>query len=241
MNDDNEISRQDLLGLQRQITWLRAGLIITVLLLAALAATWWVTRTANDTAKIVRTQGIVIVDAQGHDRILIGAPVPASADRTRKDDASDGIVFLGTTGADRLAVGQMPSPVINGKTYPRLGDGDNYGTALYDKKGNERGGMAFMGMGRVVIGLDRAAPLSDAIGLMVDDKEGFAGMIVNYADGKVQAPAFELGTTANEVHMQFYGKDNLPHAQLNFDGKGKPAWQFDDAQSAAQAAKSATR
>jgi hypothetical protein len=40
--------------------------------------------------------------------------------------------------------------------------------------------------------------------------------------------------------MQFYGKDNLPHAQLNFDGKGKPAWQCNDAQSAAQAAKSAT-
>lgn len=240
MTDNDTLFRQDLVALQRQVTRLRAGLLVTGLLLAALAVAWWLTRSRNDTGKLIRTQGIVIVDAQGHDRILIGAPVPASASRTRKDDASDGIVFLGATGADRLALGQMPSPVINGKTYPRIGDGDNYGTALYDKQGNERGGMAFLGMGRVVIGLDRAAPLSDAIGLMVDDKDGFAGMIVNYADGKVQAPAFELGTTAKEVHMQFYGKDNLPHAQLDFDGQGKPAWQFDDAASAAQAAKSET-
>jgi hypothetical protein len=180
----------------------------------------------------------VIVDAQGHERMLIGEPVPASKGRTRKDDASDGIVFLGKTGADRLALGQLPAPVIGGKTGKRICDGDNYGLVLFDKQGIERGGMAFLGMGRVVLGLDRAAPLSDAIGMMVDDKEGFAGMIVNYGDGKVQAPAFELGTTANEVHMQFYGKDNLPHAQLNFDGKGKPAWQFDDAESAAKAAQS---
>ena len=239
MTDNDTLDRQDLVALQRQITWLRTGLIITVLLLAALAAVLWINHAASQTDRIIRTQGIVIVDAHGHDRILIGAPVPASSSRTRKDDASDGIVFLGSTGADRLALGQMPSPVINGKAFPRIGDGDNYGMALYDKTGNERGGMGFLGMGRVVISLDRAAPMSDDIGMMVDDKDGFAGMIVKYADSKVQAPAFELGATANEVHMQFYGKDNLPHAQLNFDGKGKPAWQFDDAESAAQAAKTA--
>jgi hypothetical protein len=65
-------------------------------------------------------------------------------------------------------------------------------------------------------------------------------MVLNHADAKIQAPAFVLGTTTNDVHLQLYGKDNLPHAQLNFDGKGKPAWQCNDAQSAAQAAKSAT-
>lgn len=226
------VSPEDWNRLQRQVGRLRMGLIITLLLVVALAATLYVRARGN----VVRTQGLVIVDAQGHDRILIGAPVPASANRTRTDSRTDGIVFLGNTGADRLAVGQTPAPVINGKTVKRLGDGDNYGMILFDKQGNERGGMAFMGMGRVVIGLDRAAPMSDAIGLMVDDKEGFAGMIINYADRSVEAPAFELGATANEVHMQMYGKDNLPHAALNFDGHSKPAWRFDDAESAAKAA-----
>ncbi len=236
MTDDISLTRQDLIALQRQLTWLRIGLIITFLLLALLAATWWLSRPTAHTDTILRAQGVVITDSQGRDRILIGAPVAASKDRTRKDDASDGIIFLGKTGADRLALGQLPAPVIGGKSGKRIGDGDNYGMALFDTKGNERGGMGFLGMGRVVLGLDRAAPLSDAIGMMVDDKEGFAGMIINYGDRNVQAPAFELGATANEAHMQFYGKDNLPRAQLNFDGKGKPAWRFDDAQSARAAA-----
>jgi hypothetical protein len=241
MNGLADVRIEDWNRLQHEVARLRVLVILSLLAVVALAAVSLL-RKPEAPAKpdaIIRTQGLVITDAQGHDRILIGAPVPASKDRTRKDDASDGIIFLGKTGADRLAIGQMPAPVIGGQTLKRIGDGDNYGLALFDKKGNERGGMAFLGMGRVVIGLDRAAPLSDAIGLMVDDRDGFAGMIMNYADGKVQAPALELGTTANEVHMQFYGKDNLPHAQLNFDGKGKPAWQFDDAASAAKAAKAA--
>ncbi|WP_426688867.1 hypothetical protein [Rhodanobacter ginsengiterrae] len=65
---------------------------------------------------IPRAQGLLITDAQGHDRILIGAPAPASKDRTRKDDASDGIIFLGKTGADSLALGQLPTLHIDGKT-----------------------------------------------------------------------------------------------------------------------------
>ena len=223
---------------RRQVSQLRTGMIFLLLLVVALVIAFFMLRPGQ--TNVLRTHGLVIVDAQGHDRILIGAPVPASKDRIRKDDASDGIIFLGNTGADRLAVGQTPTLHINGRTYKRRGGNDNYGLTLYDTKGNERGGMGFLGMGRAVIALDRAAPLSDAIGLMVDDKDGFAGMSVNYADRNVQAPAFELGATANEVHMQFYGKDNLPHAQLNFDGKGKPAWQFDDAASAAKAAPAPT-
>jgi hypothetical protein len=238
MAEQIDIRMEDWNRLQREVGRLRILVIIALLAVIALAAMSLLRKPDTPTKPdpILRAQGLVITDAQGHDRILIGAPVPASKDRTRKDDASGSIIFLGKTGADRLALGQMPVPVVGGKTLKRIGDGDNYGMALFDKQGNERGGMAFLGMGRAVIGLDRAAPLSDAIGMMVDDRDGFAGLVLNYADGKVQAPAFELGATADEVHMQVYGKDNLPHAQLNFDGKSKPAWQFDDAASAAKAA-----
>lgn len=229
------ISAADWNRLQRQVDRLRAGLIITLLLLAALAVTLFLHRPGN----IIRTQGIVIADAQGNDRMLIGAPVPASTDRTRKDDASDGIIFLGKTGADRLALGQLPTLHINGKTYKRRGDDDNYGMTLYDTKGNERGGMAFMGTGRVGIALDRATPPYEAIGLMVDDKENFAGMYINYGDPKARDSALELGTDADSGHIQLNGKDGLPHAMLKVDGKGKPAWQFDDAASAASAASGA--
>ena len=235
MTANIDISAADWNRLQRQVGRLRAGLIITLLLLVGLAVILLLHRPGD----IIRTQGIVIVDAQGHDRMLIGAPVPASADRTRKDDRSDGIIFLGSTGADRLALGQMPAPFIGGKSYPRHNGGDGYGMTLYDTKGNERGGMGFLGMGRVGIALDRPTPPFDAIGMMVDDKEGFAGMMINYGDPKARDTAIELGTYANSAHIQLNGKDGLPHAMLNLDGEGKPAWQFDDAASAAKAASTA--
>lgn len=238
MSEQTDVRMEDWIRLQREVARLRALVIIALLAVIALAAASLLrkqdTPTKPDT--ILRAQGLVITDAQGHDRILIGAPVPASKDRTRKDDASDGIIFLGKTGADRLALGQTPTLHIDGKTYKRRGDDDNYGMTLYDTKGSERGGMAFMGTGRVGLALDRATPPYEAIGLMVDDTENFAGMYINYGDPKAKDSAIELGTDANSVHIQLTGKDGLPRAKLNLDGANKPAWQFDDTDTAAKAA-----
>ncbi len=237
MSDQTDVRVEDWNRLQREVARLRILVIIALLAVIALAALPLLRK--PDT--VLRAQGLVITDAQGHDRILIGAPVPASKDRTRKDDASDGIVFLGKTGADRLALGQMPAPFIGGKSYKRIGNGDNYGMVLFDTKGSERGGMGFMGMGRAVFALDRATPPYDAIGMMVDDKEGFAGMIINYGDAKARDAAIELGTDADSAHIRLNGKDGLPRARLNVDGANKPAWQFDDTESATKAAQTQGR
>lgn len=238
MSEPTDVSKEDWNRLQREVARLR--ILVTIALLAVIAlAAMSLLRKPNAPGKpdtILRTQGIVITDAQGHDRILIGAPVPASKDRTRKDDASDGIIFLGKTGADRLAVGQTPTLHIDGKTYKRRGNADNYGMTLYDTKGSERGGMAFMGTGRVGIALDRATPPYEAIGLMVDDEDNFAGMYINYGDPKARDAAIELGSDANSVHIRLNGKDGLPRAKLNVDGIDKPTWQFDHTASATKAA-----
>jgi len=107
---------------------------------------------------------------------------------------------------------------------------------LYDTKGSERGGMAFMGTGRVGLALDRATPPYEAIGLMVDDKENLAGMYINYGDPKARDVAIELGSDTNSAHIQLNGRDGLPRAKLDVDGTNKPAWRFDDTESAAKAA-----
>src|SRR5262245_46440421 len=86
--------------------------------------------------RLVRTRGIVIEDDAGHDRILIGAPVPWSADRVRTDvvkaeaawgarlggdkfrenyakldHGASGLLFLDEHGFDRLVVGdKAPDP-----------------------------------------------------------------------------------------------------------------------------------
>ena len=238
MAEQIDIRMEDWNRLQREVARLRILVIIALLAVIALAAMSLLRKpdTPTKSDPILRAQGLVITDAQGHDRILIGAPVPASKDRTRKDSASDSIIFLGKTGADRLALGQTPTLHIDGKTYKRRGDDNNYGMTLYDTKGSERGGMAFMGTGRVGLALDRAKPPYEAIGLMVDDEENFAGMYINYGDPKARDSAIEMGTDAERAHIKFNGMDGLPHARLNIDGKSKPAWQFDDAASAAKAA-----
>lgn len=237
MSAQTDIRVEDWNRLQREVARLRILVIVALLAVIALAAMSLLrkpdTPTRPDT--ILRAQGLVITDAQGHDRILIGAPVPASKDRTRKDDASDGIIFLGATGSDRLALGQLPTLHIDGKTYKRRGDDNNYGITLYDTKGSERGGLASMGTGRVGLALDRATPPYEAIGLMIDDSENFAGMYINYGDPKARDSAIELGTDTDNVSIELKGKDGHPRAKLGLDGTSKPAWQFDDAESAAKA------
>ncbi len=238
MSEQTDVRMEDWNRLQREVGRLRILVIIALLAVIALAALSYLRKpqASSKSETILRAQGLVITDAQGHDRILIGAPVPGSNDRTRKDDASDSIIFLGKTGADRLALGQLPSLHIDGKTYKRRGNDDNYGMTLYDTKGSERGGMSFMGTGRVGIALDRAAPPYEGIGLIVDDKSDFAGMYINYADPKAQDSAMEFGTDESSVHIKLNGKEGLPHAKLEVDGTGKPAWQFNDAASAKKAA-----
>jgi hypothetical protein len=241
MSEQTEVRMEDWNRLQAEIGRLRILVIIALLAVIALAALLFMRKSdaPGRADTIIRTQGLVITDAQGRDRILIGAPVPTSKDRKRKDDASDGIIFLGKTGVDRLAVGQLPTLHIDGKTYKRRGDDDNYGMTLYDTQGSERGGMAFMGTGRVGIALDRATPPYEAIGLMVEDKENTAGMYINYGDAKARDSAIELLTDADSVHVKLNGTDGLPRAKLDVDGKNKPAWKFDDATSAPAAAKAA--
>jgi hypothetical protein len=238
MSEQTDVRVEDWNRLQREVARLRILVIIALLAVIALAAVSLLrkpeTPTKPDT--ILRAQGLVITDAQGHDRVLIGAPVPASKDRTRKDDASDGIIFLGKTGADRLAVGQLPTLHIDGKTYKRRGDDDNYGMTLYDTKGSERGGLASMGGGRVGLALDRATPPYEAIGLMIDDSENFAGMYINYGDPKARDSAIELGTDTDHASIELKGKDGHARAKLSLDGANKPAWQFDDTESASKAA-----
>jgi hypothetical protein len=242
MTEQTDFRLEDWSRLQREVGRLRVLVIIALLAVIALAALAFLRKSdaPSKPGTILRAQGLVITDAQGRDRILIGAPVPASKDRTRKDDASDSILFLGKTGADRVALGQLPTLHVNGKTYKRRGNDDNYGMTLYDTKGSERGGMAFMGTGRVGIALDRATPPYEAIGRMVDDKEGFAGMYINYGDPTARGSAIELGTDARSGHIQLNGTDGLPRARLDLDETNKPAWQFDDTASAAKAGQSET-
>ncbi|MFL5542194.1 MAG: hypothetical protein ACJ8J0_24620, partial [Longimicrobiaceae bacterium] len=108
-------------------TWLGGGVLALVAF-----------RRSGHEQDVVRTRGIVIVDDAGRERILIGAPVPAAANRVRTDirrveqlwgarfprrwltewyptyrNSLHGMVVLDERGIDRLAIGDsVPDPNI---------------------------------------------------------------------------------------------------------------------------------
>jgi len=125
-------------------------------------------------ASVLRARGLVIVDAQGRPRVLLGAPIADVAGRTRTD-AVTGLVVVGEGGADRVQVGNVGGPQVGGVVNARISA--SAGIVVNDPKGNERGGFGAFDDGRVVLGLDY--PDREAIILAVLPQEGAAGIWLN--------------------------------------------------------------
>jgi hypothetical protein len=136
---------------------------------------------ADGSAQVLRVRGLVIEDAQGRPRILLGAPIPKVAGRKRQDDDT-GIVLVGENGADRVAIGApTPAPQGGGKVQQRISPGA--GLVVDDLDGNERAGIGVLDSGRGGICLDYPEPIGrDAICLGVLP-EGLAGLIINAPSG----------------------------------------------------------
>ena len=175
--------------------------------------------------QILRAKGVVIVDEQGRERILLGAPTPSSTDRKRKDAQTESLVFLGADGADRVIVGQTPDPYIKGRTSQRIAQ--NWGLIFSEPSGNERGGMGFLGTGRASMALDR--PNGDAVGMMVDDQMNFAGMGVNGVDGKT---ALMLAVKEGRGFVELDDPQGRTRAKLEVVGDPSPSWELHDASTA---------
>lgn len=147
-------------------------------------------------AQVLRARGLIIEDAQGRPRILLGAPFPQVGERVRKDGQATALLLLGEDGADRLMVGEAPNPPIGTRIAPSVG------VTIYDPKGQERGALALLGDNRAVVSLDRNS--GDAIGLLADDKTDFAGFMANYrpAKGNAYPTALEIGVQNSEAFVR---------------------------------------
>lgn len=179
MENENAASLQD--RLRRIETRLRVFQVATSAMAIGLTLTiWFAVRSgsvrADDSSQILRVRGLIVADANGRARILLGAPTPKIADRRRTDDAT-GIIVLGDNGADRVVVGFDPGPQMGGKVYRRLSSGA--GIAINDPDGNERAGFGYSDSGRVMLGMDY--PDREAIMLAVMD--GGAGITLNAPTG----------------------------------------------------------
>ena len=127
--------------LTRAIRWLQVyAALMTVALIVLFV------RSGAATDSVIRARGLIIEDAAGRERILIGAPVPEAANRVRTDEArvrevwaprfpdaymgyyqdysheTTGLLILSEDGFDRLALGDpVPDPNIGKRAWPNTG------------------------------------------------------------------------------------------------------------------------
>lgn len=150
-------------------------------LVMTVAFTWanLATVGAQSDNRVLRTRGIIVEDEAGRERVLIGAPIPAAANRARTNDrrvrelwasrypnqdqymalykgyqhSTNGILILDESGVDRVAIGDPVPDATRGK---RIGPGT--GMVINDDRGLERSGYGLLkvdGKNRMVLGLDR--------------------------------------------------------------------------------------
>lgn len=176
-----------LIQLEREVRVLkRYAAMVTVVLLIVAAGAF---QSNVKTEDVLRVRGIIVVDAVGRERILIGAPVPEARRRVRTDTgraratwghmsprymewyanyrhAVHGMVVLDEQGFDRLALGDsVPDPNIGRRIGPSTG------LTINDPRGYERAGVGLLdldGKYRVSLGLDTRRG-REGVSLIVDD------------------------------------------------------------------------
>jgi hypothetical protein len=207
--------------LEHSLRWMRVAMLFGLLLMAVLA---FAAFRPFQQDQVLRVRGLIVTDDSGHDRILIGAPVPASPWRVRTDSAkvrkawasrfpnpdqymkwyseyrnsTNGILILGEDGFDRVVLGDpVPDPNI-GKRI-----GADRGLVINDDEGFERSGYGLIdvnGKKRVVLGLDSNRG-TEGLTLVLYDG-GRVGMNVRSGSRSIflgNAPAGDLSGVGREV------------------------------------------
>lgn len=187
------------LQLSRQKKTLQRLIVVFMAIILLLSSLFLFSFTTRQDDKVLRVKGIVIVDDNGRERILIGAPLPSAKNRVRTDTArvrqlwagnfpnpdqymkwyagydhqSNGILILDEQGFDKVCLGDgVPDANIG----PRIGK--QTGLIFCDGEGSERGGLGIIDVGnkknRVVLALDGDNGM-DATGISVleDGETGF--------------------------------------------------------------------
>ncbi|TAF67696.1 MAG: hypothetical protein EAZ55_01360 [Cytophagales bacterium] len=229
---------QQIKQLQQQINLLKSYILAgTIIFAMLLLSSYRTKKDIND--NIIRTQGIIIQDSLGRDRILIGNPIPYSKDRVRtnmekvaktwaKDLGGDkymewykgyrhsanGIVFLNEEGYDKILVGdQLPDP----NTGKRIVDAA--GLMFNDDKGYERGGL----------GVSRTTEGSYRLVLGMDDEQGEALHMFILEDGtrgiRIAGTEGQMLMGSADANNSFFNNKEKFMGISVFNNDGKILWQ----------------
>jgi hypothetical protein len=198
----------------------RALVLLTSLMLVVVIAAAW---PADGSQEVLRVRGLVVVDGEGRERILIGAPVPAARNRVRTDlervrelwaprypDPEEymgyyrdyrhdtyGMIILDEAGFDRIAIGDpVPDPNVGKRIGPSTG------IVINDDHGSERSGYGLLnvdGRKRVVLGLDSDRGLEGLVLFLHD--QGRVGLAIGDQERSIvigNIPAGDMPLPRNE-------------------------------------------
>lgn len=228
-----EVATPRILRLERQVRRLQATSAAFAILLLAVPLLAFM---QNSTSSVLRVRGLIVEDAEGRERILIGAPLPAAAHRIRTDPdkvqaawgarfpdmnwydnldhSANGILILDEQGHDRIAIGDpTPDPNYGQRIAPSVG------INLNDELGCERSGWGyFPELDQVGFGLDRQSGEGLNLFLM---KDGSSGLLIRN-EGRTQtafvgqAPPGHFLSGAEEAFSGLVLQDsNGPRISLN--------------------------
>jgi hypothetical protein len=211
--------------LERKLRW-TSSLAVLVLLVATVLAC----RSAGDASAagadegILRVRGLIVEDAMGRPRLLLGSPVPAVPERARNDEPH-GLVLLGEDGHDRLQLGAVGGPQMGGKVNPRQSPAT--GLMVNDASGDERGGFGVFENGQVGFGLDYPSQREAIIASVMPDR-GMAGIVLCADVEEDNMRALFLTTREGETVIQTNDGEGASRAVWTTPAKGAPRLQLMD-------------
>jgi hypothetical protein len=230
----NDIHRKELelrIGrLERRLHWTWSAAAVLVLAAVALAC-----RSAGGAADahdngvhrnsgILRVRGLVVEDAEGRARLVLGAPVPVVGERVR-GDAPVGLVLLGPDGHDRLQLGVVGGPQMGGNVQARQSPAT--GLMVNDEHGDERGGFGVFENGQVGFGLDYPSQRELIVAAVMPDR-GMAGMVFSADVDENPMRAMILTTREGETVIQTSDASGASRAVWTAPAKGAPKLQVLD-------------
>jgi hypothetical protein len=230
---------QEILSLRKQLAMLRVFLAVIGLVMIVLL--WKIYSLGDAAPRILRARGIVIEDSAGRDRILIGAPFPASPHRVRTDSTlarkawagnfedpdqymqwyrdyyhgGTGILVMNEQGFDRVLLGDKLADPNTGKRMF-----EPAGIVWNDRLGFERGGAGVNttkdGQARSVIG--------------VDAENGEAAHIIALEDGTnaiaIRGEQGMLIIGLSDKGSEFFQSAEAFTGLKFFNAQGKLSWEM---------------
>jgi hypothetical protein len=171
---------EDAMGQVRRLErWLKLATGSWAVAAAVLVLASWASPRVQNQEEILRARALILLDSEGKERVVLGAPIPDLEAGLRESPAV-GMAILAENGADRVVVGApVPDPRIKGQLAKRIAPAN--GIQVNDENGNERGGFGYLDNDRVVLGLDHERGEGAVLFVL---PEGRAGLMISPQGGR---------------------------------------------------------